>query len=290
MVIMAGSLFMAAGIRQIFGTLDFRLLIAGYVVMRIGMVALWLLAARGDPACRRTCLTYAGGIALVQGYWVVFLLLQPLPYVMVLLLFVLGVLLELLVPVLAERHGATTWHRHHIVERYGLLTIIVLGETLLAGSLALGQADWMEPGLLRLVVSSLVILFAMWWLYFAREEHLSSGDLRRAFVWGYGHLAIFAAGAAVGAGFAVMVDIATHHAEVGPLAGHLAVAIPVALYMAGLWFVRDRFVLSGQARMALPVAAVLVVVAAFLPFAREAVAAVCVATVIARRLRAGTPA
>jgi low temperature requirement protein LtrA len=287
MVIMAGSLFMAAGIRQFFGTPDFTLPVAGYVIMRLGMVSLWLLAAHGDPGCRRTCLTYAGGIALVQGYWVLFLLIQPLPHVLILALFLLGVVLELAVPVLAERHGHTTWHHHHIVERYGLLNIIVLGETLLAGSLALGQAEWHEPGLLRLVLASLVILFAMWWLYFARGDHLSSEDLGRAFTWGYGHLPIYAAGAAVGAGFAVMVDVATHHAEIGPLAGHLSVAVPVALYMAGLWFVRDRFTLVGPARSALPVAALMVVVAAFLPFAMEAVAAICVAAVIVRRMLAG---
>ena len=43
-------------------------------------------------------------------------------------------------PVWAERVGTTPWHRHHIVERYGLMNIIVLGETLLAAVLAIRAA------------------------------------------------------------------------------------------------------------------------------------------------------
>ena len=35
---------------------------------------------------------------------------------------------ELPGPVIAETRGGTPWHAHHIAERYGLLTIIALGE------------------------------------------------------------------------------------------------------------------------------------------------------------------
>jgi len=30
---------------------------------------------------------------------------------------------------LAERHGGTPWHRHHIVERHNLFVLIALGDT-----------------------------------------------------------------------------------------------------------------------------------------------------------------
>ena len=42
--------------------------------------------------------------------------------------------LELPVPVWAERAAPTPWHPHHIAERYGLLTLIVLGESMLAAT------------------------------------------------------------------------------------------------------------------------------------------------------------
>ena len=37
----------------------------------------------------------------------------------------------------AESAQQTTWHPHHISERYGLLTLIVLGESILAASVAI---------------------------------------------------------------------------------------------------------------------------------------------------------
>ena len=284
MTIMAGALTLAAGIGAFMGSLDLRLTIIGYVIMRIAMVALWLRAARHDPERRATALTYAIGIAAVQIYWVGLFLLQPWSELPFYALFVLGGVLELLVPVIAERKSPTPWHRHHMIERYGLLTIIVLGETLLAGSIALRTVagDHSQIELVHIALSALVTLFAMWWLYFGREEHLESNDLNRALTWGYGHVVIFASGAAVGAGFAVLVDIVTKHAKVPLLVGNFAVAIPVALYLLGLWFVRDRFAHDGAARYVLPAFAVLVALVPLTPLALEGVAGLAVACVIAK--------
>ena len=45
---------------------------------------------------------------------------------------------ELLVPVIAERvTGRTVYHLEHIAERYGLFTIIVLGESLFASAISI---------------------------------------------------------------------------------------------------------------------------------------------------------
>ncbi|MCB1491292.1 MAG: low temperature requirement protein A, partial [Rhodobiaceae bacterium] len=115
LVLMAGSLVMAAGIRDMVVSLDLTLAIAGYVVMRVAMVLFWLRAARHDPVRRKTALTYAAGVFLVQILWVGFGALQPLPEVWIYVLFAIGVVLELAVPVIAERMTATPWHRHHII-------------------------------------------------------------------------------------------------------------------------------------------------------------------------------
>lgn len=282
-IIMTGSLTMAAGIGN---DLDFRMAVAGYIVMRIAMVAFWLRAARHDPGRRSTALTYAAGIAIVQFYWIAFLLLQPLSVFPLLMLFAFGAALELAVPVIAERRNNTPWHRHHITERYGLLNIIVLGETILAGALALRRVSEgaTEIAFVHITLSALVIVFSMWWLYFAREEHLERNDLNRALVWGYGHFVIYAAGAAVGAGFAVLVDIVAGKAQVSLLVGDYAVAIPVALYMLGLWFVRDRFCFEGRmAQYVLPVFAILILLVP-LVLALEGIALVTVLSVIVRYL------
>ena len=284
MVIMGGALIMASGIEVFFKFLDLTMVVVGYVVMRMAMVVLWLRAALDDPARRRTALGYAAGIGLVQVYWVGLLLVGPVLPGLLPLLFALGAAFELSVPALAERSGQTPWHRHHIIERYGLLTIIVLGETLLAGSLALRAVigKGVEAALAQIALSSLVIVFAMWWLYFSKEEHLGGQGLARSLTWGYGHVLIFASGAAVGAGFAVLVDIVTDHAEATMVVGHYAVAIPVASYLIGLWFVRDRFSFGGSARHVLLLFAALVVLMPLQSLALEGIAATLALCVLVR--------
>ncbi|MDZ7901776.1 MAG: low temperature requirement protein A [Rheinheimera sp.] len=109
------------------------------------MVLLWLRASKRHPELKATTRTYAVGLSLVQCYWVALLFVQPLTLTPLLLLFGLGAAFELAVPALAERKGVTPWHRHHMMERYGLLNLIVLGETLLAGSMAIGHLQQFGP-------------------------------------------------------------------------------------------------------------------------------------------------
>jgi low temperature requirement protein LtrA len=292
LAIMGGALAIASGIELFFKSLDLTMVVTGYVIMRVGMVVLWLRAALGDPARRTTALTYALGIALVQVYWAGLLWVDSSSSVRLTLLFALGAAFEIAVPALAERNGRTPWHRHHIIERYGLLNIIVLGETLLAGSLALRAVtgEHFQIALVHVALSSLVIVFSMWWLYFSKEEHLQSQDLGRSLTWGYGHVLIFAAGAAVGAGFAVVVDIVSGHAQVLLKVGNYAVAVPVALYLLGLWFVRDRFYFDGAARHVLPAFAALVLLVPLQPLALEGVAGLLAVSVFVRSRLTGREA
>ncbi|HVL21123.1 MAG TPA: low temperature requirement protein A [Amaricoccus sp.] len=287
LVIMAGALVLATGVPDFFG--GPRLLplgVSGYILMRIGMVLLWLRVAASSPTQRSVALRYALGIALVQVYWTLTLLAGPvagaLPFYPA---FVVGVVLELGVPVWAELHETTPWHRHHIVERYGLMNMIVLGETLLAAVIATRaeiDAGAVRDELAVVAIAAVVTSFAMWWLYFTEDEQLASDANARAFVWGYGHFLIFAAGAAVGAGFAVQVDVLTEHAHLTGVVADLAVAIPVAVYLLGLWLVRDRFCLAPAARPVLLVAAVLALLTPFLPHSLASLAVLTVATVIVR--------
>jgi len=101
---------------------------------------------------------------------------------------------------------------------------------------------------------------------------------------------IFAAGAAVGAGFAVLVDIVSGHTKIPLNAGDYAVATPVALYLLGLWFVRDRFYFDGMARYALPAFAVLILLVPLQPLALEGVAGLLALRVFVRSTLAGREA
>src|SRR5215208_2834264 len=151
--------------------------------------------------------------------------------------------LEMLVPIWAETGHQTSWHPHHITERYGLLTLIVLGESILAATVAIQSAlasGEALSGLLPLIAGGLLIVFSMWWVYFDRPVHDLLTNVRKAMWWGYGHYAVFAAAAAVGAGLAVGVDQVTHHAEISAGAAGAAVAIPVAVYLLCLLALHGR--------------------------------------------------
>ena len=235
-----GSLVLAAGIPRIFEG-DFMLGVAGYVIMRIGLVLMWLRAAHGHPERRQTALRYAMGLTLVQAAWVLTVLATAgdIPVAV----FVLLALAEISVPLVAEAVGSTPWHAHHIAERYGLMLIIVLGEVVLSVTFALQDAfDAAHPpaSLWLVVMGGVLTIFCAWWLYFAREashviHHDSSG-----FVWGFGHYLVYAAVAALGAGLAVRVDFHTHSSHVGTWTSSLAVTAPAALFILALWFTQVR--------------------------------------------------
>lgn len=228
---MAGVLVLAAGIPAAFEHFDFTVMTIGYTVMRVPMIAQWLRAAREDPAGRPTAVRYAIGIAVVQVLWLLRLLL-PMPFGAI--AFVVLVLAEIAVPPWAEAHGVTAWHREHIAERYGLLTLIVLGEGILGATVAV-QAGITEAGLtpelLMLAAGGLLLLFGVWWTYFLGGDEAGLTTMRTALTWGYGHYLVFAAIAALASGLEVAVQVAEHTAHVPPIVAGLAVAVPLVVFL-----------------------------------------------------------
>ena len=265
LVQIAGGLVMAAGIPQAFEQTNFAIVTAGYVIMRLAMVTQWLRAARGDPEHRPIALAYAVGITIVQVGWLLRLLL---PDSWFLATWAVLVVAELAVPVIAERRGQPVWHPEHIAERYGLFTLIVLGESVLSTTVAL-QAAFTQTdhpaGLVMLGVAGLVILFAMWWIYFEQPAHERLTSLKAGIRWGYGHILVFASAAAVGAGLAVAVDVDLHVAHVGALPAALATTVPVAVFVLVVWVLHLDHERIRRVSVAFPVAALLILATSFTP-------------------------
>ena len=265
---MTGALIYAAGIPRAFEDLDFGVAVLGYVVMRLAQVSHWLRASAGAEPGRRTCARrYAIGITACQIGWIAMLAL-PSPWEIA--GFLLLGLCELLVPLWAERVGATSWHASHITERYGLFTIIVLGESILAGTVAIQTVldeGGLDVELVGIIAGGLLLVFSMWWVYFDYQVPELLTSSRVAFRWGYGHLVIFASIAAVGAGLVVAVDHAAGHGHVGDVRAGMIVAVPVAVYLLALWSLHFLVGEPGAAssKYVAPVAAVLVLLAALTP-------------------------
>jgi low temperature requirement protein LtrA len=266
MLQMAGVLVLAAGVPTAFADDDFRAVTLGYLVMRIGLVAQWIRAGIEHPAGRATAFRYAAGIAAVQVLWLLRLALAEagvLPPASLVPVFAGLVVLELAVPPWAERTRSTNWHPHHIAERYGLFTIILLGESVLAASTGV-QAGFSEGGLggafVTIALGGLVLLFALWWLYFLEPSGRGLADNRdRSYLWGYGHYGIFASLAALGAGLEVAVEQTGHHLKVPDVGVAYAVAIPVGAFLLLLWAVHAPIVPRPVIRPAVILSAALVV-------------------------------
>jgi low temperature requirement protein LtrA len=243
MVQMVGVLIFALGLPDMFAslyegeTVDNRVMVAGYVVMRLALVFQWLRAARQDPDRRGACHKYVQTLLVAQAGWIVLAVAETSVGVTFVWVAVL-LMVELAGPALAEKlHGGTPWHPHHIAERHGLLVIIALGEGLLGTAFALGVMVGPEgPGwsvdVVVLGLAGTALTFGMWWIYFI----LPMGGLlerhrERSFGWGYGHVPLFAAIAGTGAGLHVAAYYIEHVAHIGAVATVLTVAVPVAVYI-----------------------------------------------------------
>ncbi|MBB4185463.1 low temperature requirement protein A [Sinorhizobium terangae] len=241
MVQMVGVLILAIGLPPMFESIDKGenlnngVMVLGYVVMRVAMVFQWLRAAREDPLRRKACTTYAAAVSIAQIGWIVlifidFSLLVTFVFVVVL------TLVEMAGPVIAESlQGGTPWHAHHIAERYGLLAIIALGEGVVgtvASVTAVVEGSGWNVDVALVCIAGTGLTFGMWWIYFT----LPSAEIlhkfrKRAFVWGYGHMVIFAAIIATGAGLHVAAYYIEHKAHISSVAAVMTVAVPVAVYI-----------------------------------------------------------
>jgi low temperature requirement protein LtrA len=281
LVQMSGVLVLAAGVPRAFQEHDFRVVYAGYLIMRLAMAAQWLRAAAGDRAGRATAVRYAAGIGVAQVGWIALLVTPGWWYLAV---FALCVALELAVPIWAERGSRTPWHPHHIAERYGLFTIIMMGENVLAATAAV-QAEasdgGIDPGLVVLAGGALVIAFAMWWIYFDPPTPRILDSNRHAIPWGYGHYLIFGAVGAFSAGVEVGIDHKAGVAHLTAAGAGLAVALPVAVFLFMVWALHVRPHRFGPVdNAAFLVATVLVLLASLTPVPIPVIAVVMAALVI----------
>lgn len=237
LVQMAGLMIIASGVPRAFELQDWRVVTLGYAVMRVGIISQWLRVAKNVPGYRTVALRYAGGIALVQVGWITLLLVPNEMWVYGWLVLAPA---ELLVPAYAEKARQTPWHSKHISERYGLLTIIVIGESVLSATTAIQstiEGTKYLSELLPTILGSPLIIFSMWWLYFSKPAHEILTSSRMAFFWGYVHFFVFGSIAATGAGIAVAADYATHQSHLASGMAGLGLAVPVCVFLFSLWMV-----------------------------------------------------
>ncbi len=259
LVQMVGVVVLSLGLADIYKGFDHwqlnnRVMVLGYVLMRVSMVALWLRAARDNPERAGTLRLFALFITIAQVGWIIVGLTHLPRSALVPLLLVLYAL-EVGGVVAAERRsGGTPWHPHHIAERYSLLVLIALGEVVLGTTMAVeslvsSQGGWSLDAAM-VAGAGIGLAFGLWWSYFGIPfgEVLEKRQGDRGFSFAYGHLPLYAAITAMGAGLHVASYFVAGESALGARATVLTIAVPMLLFVVVVFALvhrlmpgRDRF-------------------------------------------------
>ncbi|PNK60920.1 low temperature requirement protein A [Psychrobacter sp. FDAARGOS_221] len=210
MLQMFGSLMIAANINQFYDQGLMWIGVTGYAIMRLASCSQWWRVYRNIPDHRQVALRSIVGLFTLQSMWIIWLFLPKSLQTPSLFLFIF---LELFMPLWARSEKFHNWHPGHIAERYGLLTIIVLGEGVV-GISSIIHSFVIDPtynaGSIIVSASGLVaLLFSMWWLYFSIPfDHMLSVHRHRRdlFVFGYGHFFVFASIAGLSSALKLVMD------------------------------------------------------------------------------------
>lgn len=235
---MLGILILATGVPPVYsGFIDgwhlgSKSIVGGYVVMRLSLVVLWLRVMRANPGQARTYRRQILWLVLAQAFWVLGTAGQPSALRLAAVSLV-GLGIEIGVPTyLGLRRTVLPWHPHHLAERFGLLTIVTLGELVLGTSIAVAalyeQRGW-SADTVTVLVSGLSIAFGFWWVYFSvpTGQALARGP-QTVLSLSLLHLPIYAALVAAGAGLHVAALWIEGHSLTSSTGAVAAIALPLA--------------------------------------------------------------
>jgi low temperature requirement protein LtrA len=170
---MAAFLVSALAVPNAFGD-DALLFACAYGIVRVAHIWLFTIASRNEPDLRRSVMGLAGGTAV--GVTLLFCAsfadgwLQGA-------IWALALLLDVGAPFLFWSSG---WQLMpaHFAERYGLIVIIALGESIVA--IGVGSNAVVDEGVVVAATLGVAIAAALWWLYFDVIVWLAEQRLSRA--------------------------------------------------------------------------------------------------------------
>jgi low temperature requirement protein LtrA len=183
-----------------------------YIAVRIVLVTLYARASRHVPDARALVRTFLTFFSLAILVWAASLAFDaPWAYV----LWGFALCLELAAPVWAWRFlPDAPVDRRHLPERFGLLTLIVLGESVLAVVLGVSKISW-DTGSAAAAAMGFLVAAALWWIYF---DFLDEGALTARGIFGgltytYMNYFVVVGLAALGAGvkLAILSSGGDHH-------------------------------------------------------------------------------
>lgn len=209
-----------------------------YIVVRALHVVLYAVTGQ------RAILRLAPGFALASALLLSGALLAGWAQVV---LWLTAIAIDYGFPLVRGVHGLTV-HPAHWAERYQLVVILALGETVIASGLGVvSAAERLTAPVISGIVISVAVIGGLWWAYFDRESAqthdalTSSRGTARTYLardaYSYLHLALVGGIVVMAAG----LETAMHH-PLEPLDGIFPAALGggVAVFLAGLAATRFR--------------------------------------------------
>lgn len=185
---MMAAVFLAAFINPDFDP-NYHGFLFSYVAIRVLLIFMYVRVAKVIPEVRaiskRLCVGFSIGLFVSMGS----LFVDP-PWRYVVLY--AGITIEIVAPLfIRSALKSIPVNSHHMAERFGLLTIILFGESVVAISAKLGNLAWVAITPFA-AVNGFVVMCAAWWLYFdTHEEHAIGQELGTGQRVLYGHLGIY---------------------------------------------------------------------------------------------------
>ncbi|MDX2231368.1 MAG: low temperature requirement protein A [Leptolyngbyaceae cyanobacterium bins.349] len=174
-----------------------------YATARFVLVFEYWWAGQCIPQARGLTTHYAIGFAIAALFWVLSVFI-PLPWRLG--FWLIGLLLDFATPLTGQQHQARLLpHTEHLPERFGLFTMIVLGEAVIAVVKGVTETQWSVMSVLC-AVFGFAIAFSLWWIYFDNVDGSSlrairsTGGIGIFQVWLYVHLPLVIGLAAAGVG------------------------------------------------------------------------------------------
>jgi low temperature requirement protein LtrA len=162
-----------------------------YAASRFVLVVEYARAAKYIPIARPLASYYAKGFAIAVGLWFISAFI-PTPWRFV--FWGIAMPIDFATPLTASKlQMGLVPHPEHLPERFGLFTIIVLGEAMIAVVDGVAGQQWEVKSAIA-AVFGFAIAFTLWWMYF---ENIGSsailavrneGNIRTFNTWLYTHL------------------------------------------------------------------------------------------------------
>lgn len=191
---------------------------AAYSVMRFVLVTQFL-RARHVRKARALTTRYALSCGAAASVWLASAIVPPPARFY---MWALALAVDIATPLVTTSHLVSVPHdAAHLPERYGLFSIILLGESMVAVMAGMEHQEYWSLTAASSAVFGMALVFAIWWWYFdgahAAAERVvhTTRDAVRFHVWSYAHFPLYLGIAVAGVGLEHLIATVT----TGPLHG-----------------------------------------------------------------------